>query len=722
MKKRTNIKTSGTTKLNGNGGASLKGPRAGASKSHQRPMSVSIGKPNGTETHGLPVTVSQLDARPDTIDFRDQMYVPTLFEVPTRITLAEYQASYKSGKPPILNQGKEGACTGFGLAAVANFLLQRRKVVPDSNPVSARMFYEMARRYDEWPGENYSGSSARGAMKGWHKHGVCSGDAWAYSANHSGGTLTHQRAEDAAKRPLGAYFRVNHKQLVAMHSALAEVGILFATASVHRGWGQISKEGVIPFTNEPLGGHAFAIVGYDQRGFWIQNSWGGTWGVGGFALITYEDWLVNGTDVWVARLGAPTMFVEPSTQTAHYANPSTRSEFSFTELRPHIISIGNDGLLRPDGTFGTKEEDVKTILNEDMPRLTKTWKNKRLLLYAHGGLVGEGNALQRVEEYRQPLLEAEVYPLAFIWKTDLWTTLKNILADAMSRRRPEGILDSAKDFLLDRLDDTLEPIARPIGKPVWGEMKENALLATEGSDGGAKFVLQNLKTLLKADPSWEIHIAGHSAGSIFMAPVVEWFRSEGLKVGTLSLWAPACTMKLFHDYYMPALTAKTVESFSLFTLKDAAEQDDDCANIYNKSLLYLVANAFEETSGLFFADGEPLLGMEQFIIADPAFETPTEKKIRSQNPPVVPILGLKNAEWIRSPNGLIEGNVNAAHARRHGDFDDDKATVLATLRRIVGTSDLPSQSDVEFAPSATAMRDRRNRLARVEAAPRFLNA
>jgi hypothetical protein len=109
-----------------------------------------MAKNKASETAGLPVPLSQLDAHPDTIDFRDKMYVPTLVEVPTRITLAEYKVSYPSG-PTILNQGKEGACTGFGLATVANFLLQRRVVVPDSKKVSARMFYEMARRYDEWP-------------------------------------------------------------------------------------------------------------------------------------------------------------------------------------------------------------------------------------------------------------------------------------------------------------------------------------------------------------------------------------------------------------------------------------------------------------------------------------------------------------------------------------------------------------------------------------------
>ena len=110
-----------------------------------------------------------LSARPDTVDFKDKMYVPTLIEVPA-VRLLE---SYQSHDPIILDQGREGACTGFGLAAVANHLLKTRKDFTSFSPVSARMLYEMARRHDEWPGEDYSGSSARGAMKGWHKCGVC---------------------------------------------------------------------------------------------------------------------------------------------------------------------------------------------------------------------------------------------------------------------------------------------------------------------------------------------------------------------------------------------------------------------------------------------------------------------------------------------------------------------------------------------------------------------
>src|SRR2546421_5214530 len=116
----------------------------------------------------------RLDARRDTLDFRDRMFEPTLIEVPTERALDDYLKAHV----PILDQGEEGACTGFGLATVIHYLLRSRRVVPDRAEVSPWMLYDMARRYDEWPGEHYEGASARGAMKGWHKHGVCSKANW----------------------------------------------------------------------------------------------------------------------------------------------------------------------------------------------------------------------------------------------------------------------------------------------------------------------------------------------------------------------------------------------------------------------------------------------------------------------------------------------------------------------------------------------------------------
>ena len=63
-----------------------------------------------------------------------------------------------------------------------------------------------------------------------------------------------------------------------MHCALAEVGVLYAVVNVHKGWPAAkAKDGAIPPSDKILGSHAVAIVAYDERGFWIQNSWGPSW-------------------------------------------------------------------------------------------------------------------------------------------------------------------------------------------------------------------------------------------------------------------------------------------------------------------------------------------------------------------------------------------------------------------------------------------------------------
>ncbi len=646
----------------------------------------------------------QYNVRPDTLDFRDKMYQATLVEVPSLISLD----AYKKAKVPILDQGAEGACTGFGLATVANYLLCTRKIKPDSIAVSPRMFYEMARRYDEWPGENYDGSSPRGAMKGWHKHGICSAKLWPYDPKKPDSRLTDKRVKDAVMRPLGAYYRVNHQDLVAMHSALAEAGILYASATVHAGWEQVRADGVIPLRQEILGGHAFAIVAYDERGFWIQNSWGDDWGKQGFALITYDDWLSNGSDIWVARLGAPVILhADTEVSAIRPAGAVQSKSYAYPDLRPHIISIGNDGALRNSGTYGNSAADVEELFKRDFPRITQNWQKKRLLIYAHGGLTDENSAIQRVADYRNVLLEHEIYPLAFIWKTDYWTTLTNILEDSQRRRRPEGFLDDAKDFMLDRLDDMLEPLARTLtGKAQWDEMKENALLATTGAAGGARIMLNCLTALLEKDPAIEIHVVGHSAGSIFHAPLIQLLTAKGKinagpmkgdvgfgkKVASCALWAPACTVDLFKQTYAPAIQNGSVGRFTLFTLTDDAEQDDNCGNIYHKSLLYMVSNAFEKRQRipLFQGDGEPILGMEKFVASDPD---------------LINLFKAEHTGWVKAPNDAPPNSTDCSKARHHGDFDDDEPTLQATLARILQVGAF--KSGFTFPRSSSSLRKRR---------------
>jgi hypothetical protein len=679
--------------------AALKPPasRAGKARAGRRPR-----RKKKAVKRSLSASERRLNARPDTVDFRDLMYVPTLVEVGTTIPLAEY----RKVRVPILDQGQEGACTGFGLATVVHYLLRVRKVNANTTAVSPRMLYAIARRYDEWPGEAYEGSSCRGAIKGWHKHGVCAEKLWQHDPSNPDFALNEKRSADAQARPLGAYFRVNHKDLVAMHAAISEVGVLYASANVHSGWDNVKKDGAIPFSDKVkmLGGHAFAIVAYDEGGFWIQNSWSNAWGLGGFARISYADWLKNGSDVWVARLGVP---IQPLARTilvsTSFTSSSRAKAYAYDEVRPHLISLGNEGQLRGNGNIGTTPEGVRRILREDFPRITAGWKKKRLVLYAHGGLVGEDAAVQRVSEYRATMLEQECYPLAFVWHSDYWTTLKNMLEDAVRLRRSEGMIDAAKDFMLDRLDDALEPLARKLtGKAAWDEMKENAIAATRSATGGASVAANEIAGLAAQDKI-EIHLVGHSAGSIFLAPLVQRLSApadaggRGLQVASCTLWAPACTMALFDSLFLPAIQDGRIERFSLYTLTDHAEQDDHCARIYNKSLLYLVSHAFEARPRipLIRPDGVPLLGMAKFV--------KTHSTLRN-------LINKGKVTWVQAPNALPVGASGASASIEHGSFDDDKATVASTLQFVVGQG----KNAVSAAKAATAAYRPKSGIKRIE--------
>jgi hypothetical protein len=251
--------------------------------------------------------------------------------------------------------------------------------------MSPFMLYSMARRYDEFPDsarpraegkerdEEDTGSSLRGAMKGWYKHGVCRLDLWRGRDMPPPATRPeHDWWLDAARRPLGAYYRVDTRSVTDMHVGLHDVGILYASVVCHSGWLEGRRAGrgkqiwTIPRADvQPDdGGHAFAIVGYTREGFIIQNSWGTTWGTRGLAVLTYEDWAENAMDCWVAQLGVATdLHLEiarsPSLRMdrgkVKIASDSTLRD---REISPFVIDMENNGRLSDSGIFRTKPGDV----------------------------------------------------------------------------------------------------------------------------------------------------------------------------------------------------------------------------------------------------------------------------------------------------------------------------------------------------------------------------
>jgi len=159
---------------------------------------------------------------PDSPDFRDRLYMAPVHSRPPA-QLAPHKSL------PVLNQEDTNACTGFALASVVHRLLKETDATPER--VSAFMLYSMARRYDEFRGsEADTGSSLRGALKGWHKHRACNAKLWpALKMPKVPPDPANNWWIDAVRRPLGAYYRIEPQMIADMHVALDEVGILHGT-------------------------------------------------------------------------------------------------------------------------------------------------------------------------------------------------------------------------------------------------------------------------------------------------------------------------------------------------------------------------------------------------------------------------------------------------------------------------------------------------------------
>jgi hypothetical protein len=607
--------------------------------------------------------------------------------------------------PLILDQGTEGACTGFAMAAVINYHLVKNGRCQLSeighSCASPRMLYEMARRYDEWPGEDYEGSSARGTIKGWVAHGVVNRKLWKddmHGPNH----LDDKLSAEALKMPTGAYFRVMHRQVRDMHAALNETGILYATLMVHRGWAAPSdfrKEyeflhhgkkakialPIIQRTGRASSGHAVAIVGYTQDGFIIQNSWGTSWGEKGFSLLPYEDWVMHASDCWVVQLGVP---IETNLWANGHADTEAGKQRAsqlvpLERVRPFVVNIGNNGFFSDSGDYWTTEQDVVRLFDH-IGTAAKKWGKKRIMLYLHGGLNSEREVASRIISFKNVCLENQVYPVHIMWETDFWTSLKSDLLDIFTDKDKARAnwLDRLRDGTMEILDRTFELSSAKLGTMLWDEMKENAKLASQRGraiDTLAKRAIEAFSSVDGAGKgSWELHIVAHSAGSIFTAYAIDKLLHIGVPIKSIQFLAPAITNQLFRDTLLQHIQHGECPAPTVYALSDVGELDDNVGP-YGKSLLYLVSNAFERKRET------PLLGMERFVNLD---HDPKEKGFIVDRE----IGNLLSTEVNGWPSLVISGRAPAhetmgpsiCRSDTHGGFDNDPYTLNSVLFRILG--------------------------------------
>ncbi|HEY5808934.1 MAG TPA: caspase family protein [Povalibacter sp.] len=346
-----------------------------------------------------------------------------------------------------------------------------------------------------------------------------------------------------------------------------------------------------------------------------------------------------------------------------------------TQLRPHLVNL-NQGKFSDEGNWKTEPGDVDAIFDQHLPdalaQATAKGQPLRIVFYAHGGLVKESLGLLVAHKHLQFWKSNGIYPINFVWETGLFETLGQLL-----RRSKDGTRNIFSDAISDPI---IETTARALqGASIWGGMKLSAERSVAAKDsphgeGGARYVAQKLKEFCDrhSDAKIELHAAGHSAGSIFHSHFLSTAHELGApSFASLHLLAPAVRVDVFKRLALGMIgPGKGIDRATIYTMTRDYERADNCANVYRKSLLYLVHFSLEPEQKA------AILGLEQSLRADPD---------------LVQAFGLGAArgapgEVVFSVTPLRTG-LSASASTTHGGFDDDAPTMGSVARRILGKQD-----------------------------------
>lgn len=169
---------------------------------------------------------------------------------------------------PVLDQGREGACVGFGWTAE----LLAEPFVPVVQPTvaaaeaAALSYYKRAQLIDEFPGEEY-GTSVLAGAKIMQEQGFIGEYRWCFGP-------TDLRDAVITEGPV-------------------VIGVPW-TSEMYTTF----SNGLVKLGGDTVGGHCLTVTGYDpamQIGgqvyevFRWRNSWGPDYGIQGSAYITYND-------------------------------------------------------------------------------------------------------------------------------------------------------------------------------------------------------------------------------------------------------------------------------------------------------------------------------------------------------------------------------------------------------------------------------------------------
>jgi hypothetical protein len=483
--------------------------------------------PRGESVPAAAGSVALSAVRPDRSDFRDFLYRPSLIR-PQDCKLP------LSASGIVRDQGGEASCVGCALATAIGEQLSaigRKETV-----VSARMLYEAAREHDEFLDDGKGGTSLRGAIKGFFHNGACLERTAPYRPGETNWSLGIEAATEAGDVALGAYYKVEPR-LSDTQLAICEAGAVVVSARIHRNWLGKLPDGRIHFRPGSIGTHAFVLLGYDDRGFILQNSWGATWGLWngqpGLAHWSYEDWAENIIDTWVLQL-APRA---PGTLDlrARGTNAPPPSRLRRSSILGHVVQTEQHGIVRSGGLSpglaSLRETAVFLASKVDVPgkKPRDGTKYTDIAVFLHDPLLDADAPGQLVKALVEPFKKQKIYPFHIFHGLDaarsFMARMDHEARSATDRYRLSG----------EELTSWLNSRAPAAGAGVLALLTGSAAAAAQPGGAVHEVLAGLMSETLAAGQVRRVHLIGLGLGSVLAQ---ELARTDRIPVASLTLVDP----------------------------------------------------------------------------------------------------------------------------------------------------------------------------------------
>ena len=185
---------------------------------------------------------------------------------------------------PVRDQGIQGSCYAFAASAMKEW--EEKQDYQFNGYMSPQFLYN--NRSNLYDGNDYDndGMFSRDVMKLLSTIGICPENEYRYGRIETKDKIPKKIYEDAKINRIKSYARIY--TIDEMKKSLCMHGPCLITIPVYDHSIRMWKKS---YPNQQMiGGHAMCVVGYNERGMIIRNSWGPEWGINGYTIFPYEDW------------------------------------------------------------------------------------------------------------------------------------------------------------------------------------------------------------------------------------------------------------------------------------------------------------------------------------------------------------------------------------------------------------------------------------------------